>query len=293
MAAILAVGIITLDIINIVDHYPEEDEELRVIEQRVKPGGNACNTHTVLAQFNHKCYLAATLTLSNDSQTILRMLNLAGINTDYCEIYAYGKVPTSYILMNQSNGSRTIVHHRDLEELGFGHFKTIPIETFDWLHFEGRNIKQLGKMLKWARKQLVDQPISLEIEKDRPGIDNLFGSADILIIARAFLNARGFQSVEAFIVTYREKIGHAIVFIPWGEKGAFLFEKGVLIEQPAFPPARLVDSLGAGDTFNAGIIHALVSGQTPQQALKSACQLAGTKCGIAGLDNLPILMDNH
>ena len=44
MAKILAVGIATLDIINTVDRYPEEDSEIRALSQHQTRGGNATNT---------------------------------------------------------------------------------------------------------------------------------------------------------------------------------------------------------------------------------------------------------
>ncbi|MGD8712214.1 MAG: carbohydrate kinase, partial [Thiohalophilus sp.] len=40
MSRILTTGIATLDIINQVDHYPAEDEELRAELQSIRCGGN-------------------------------------------------------------------------------------------------------------------------------------------------------------------------------------------------------------------------------------------------------------
>jgi ketohexokinase len=48
----------------------------------------------------------------------------------------------------------------------------------------------------------------------------------------------------------------------------------------------LVDTLGAGDVFNAGLIHALLEGEDPRRALALAVELAGRKCGRQGLDGL-------
>ena len=55
---------------------------------------------------------------------------------------------------------------------------------------------------------------------------------------------------------------------------------------PAFPPEKLVDTLGAGDTFNATVIHSLLRGKSVREALTYACKLAGAKCGMVGFDGL-------
>lgn len=54
----------------------------------------------------------------------------------------------------------------------------------------------------------------------------------------------------------------------------------------AHSPPEVVDTLGAGDTFNAGIIHSLSTGKTLQDAMKYACKLAGYKCGMQGYHGL-------
>ncbi|WP_238984854.1 PfkB family carbohydrate kinase [Ectothiorhodospira haloalkaliphila] len=49
-----------------------------------------------------------------------------------------------------------------------------------------------------------------------------------------------------------------------------------------------MDTLGAGDTYNAGLIHTLANGGTVTQALSNATRLAGHKVGQRGLDGLDI-----
>ena len=44
MSYILAVGNVTWDVIQQVEHYPQENEEMRASEQWQDSGGNAANT---------------------------------------------------------------------------------------------------------------------------------------------------------------------------------------------------------------------------------------------------------
>lgn len=58
---ILCVGLLCMDIINLCDHYPEEDEELRAKGQRLGSGGNAANTSIVLSLLRRRCEFLGTL----------------------------------------------------------------------------------------------------------------------------------------------------------------------------------------------------------------------------------------
>lgn len=285
MARILGIGIATLDIINRVDGYPPEDSEVRALAQRVSRGGNCTNTLAVLSQLGHRCSWGGVLADEPDAARIVADLDAHAIDLAPVRRLPKGKVPTSYITLNQRNGSRSIVHYRDLPEYDFDAFATIDLGACDWLHFEGRNIDETARMLAHARRTQPHIPRSVEIEKPRAEIDRLFADATLLLFSRAYAHARGDDEPAAFLRDMRLLAPHADLVLAWGEAGAFaLGRDGRLVQSPAFPPPRVVDTLGAGDTFNAGIIDARLRGATPADALTSACRLAGTKCGIEGLN---------
>ena len=204
MSLILLTGTITLDIINTVAHYPQEDEELRANSQRITVGGNATNTAIVLGGFNHVCEVVSTLAQDLAAAQVQTLLSELPITLKDCQI-CEGSTPTSYITLNQSNGSRTIVHYRDLPELSAEHFYKIPVERYDWLHFEGRNVEQLELMLKHARRHLVDQPISLEVEKARTGLEALIPRTDLVMFSRPYALSQGFSNAEAFLKAQQQQ----------------------------------------------------------------------------------------
>jgi len=153
MANILAIGIATLDIINTVETYPDEDAEIRALSQHQTRGGNATNTLTVLSQLGHHCAWGGVLIDEPDSQFIKEDLRRHHIDFSACQRLTSGKMPTSYITLNQQTGSRTIVHHRDCSEFSFADFAKIDLSPFDWVHFEGRNIAETHLMLHHLKTQ--------------------------------------------------------------------------------------------------------------------------------------------
>lgn len=287
MSHILSIGIATLDIINSVAHYPAQDEEIRALEQNIRCGGNGANSARILAQFAHKVSFAGVLADDAAAQSIVCTLRQDAVDTQYCQQVSGTCSPTSYITLNRQNGSRTIIHYRDLPELDYRHFTKIPVEHMDWLHFEGRNIEATRHMLKHARSRCVDQTFSLEIEKERANIDSLLPLADLLFFSKTFVQGRGFSTAEPFFKAIRAQAPQALLVCAWGEQGAYAQAADTPVyHSPAYAPAQIVDTVGAGDTFNAGVIHALISAATLPEAIEYGCRLAGHKIGQQGIERL-------
>lgn len=198
MKRILATGIATLDIINTLDGYPCEDAEVRAVAQRICRGGNATNTLVVLSQLGHCCRWAGVLVDEPDGGHIEAELQRFAIDCSAVRRLSKGKVPTSYICHNQHNGSRTIVHYRDLPEYDASSFARIDLSELDWLHFEGRNVAQTRLMLQHVRRSQPRLPISLEVEKPRAEIESLFGYAQLLLFSRPFAEHLGFCDAATF-----------------------------------------------------------------------------------------------
>lgn len=79
-----------------------------------------------------------------------------------------------------------------------------------------------------------------------------------------------------------------LCFCAWGERGAWLrTADGSVYHDEAVPVERIIDTVGAGDVFNAAAIHALCGGASAREALGQANLLAATKCGQEGLADLP------
>lgn len=284
---ILGVGVAALDIVNEVVAYPAEDAELRSSSRRIVRGGNAANTLAVLAQLGHECAWAGILGSDAEGALVLKDLERRGVDTGSCVRHPTGSTPTSYVVLSRATGSRTIVHYRNLPELSAADFARVPLEGYDWVHFEGRDPKETLVMLRDCAQRLPGAGISLEVEKPRPGIESLFAGPDVLIFSRHYARSRGYADPRRFLCDRWGDTDARLLVLPWGEDGAYAQSHGrAICFAPAHRPPRVTDTLGAGDVFNAAVVDGLLAGLAPPALLARCNALAGYKCGTMGLDGL-------
>lgn len=285
MARILCVGNAVLDYVFSVPRHPAEDEELRASALRVAAGGDAANSARVLRGLGNDVALAAVLADHPAAAPIEEELLRSGVDLTPCRRLA-ALPPVSAIWLSPG-GHRTIVHHRDLPEYSVDEFARLDLSRWRWAHFEARPGPETARMVHHARLFQPALLISIEAEKLRPGIETCFPLARLVLFSREYAEVIGFSRPEAFLREMRRRVPFTLLTVAWGKEGAWGIEAdGTLHRAPAVPPAVVVDTLGAGDTFNAGMIGALASGRPLRDALTEACSLAGRKVGQIGFDGL-------
>lgn len=284
--AVLGVGVATLDVIYEVAEYPREDDKVRALTARRARGGNAANTLAVLRQLGHRCAWVGTWADDAAAAWVREDLDRRGIDSRAAVVHRGSTTPTSYILLSRARGTRTIVHYRDLPELQAEDFARVALDGWDWVHFEGRAPEHTARMIARVQRERPELPISLELEKLRPGSEQLLLPVRVLFLARSYLHACGAgDDPVPWLHRYRARSGAALALAPWGAEGVYAVTAD---EAPQFVPAhhpeRVVDTLGAGDVFNAAVIDGLLRGWPTAQTLQRAVRLAGSKCGHLGLD---------
>jgi ketohexokinase len=282
MARVLLVGTATLDLVFELDHHPGADEEMRARTLRTCRGGNAANSAVVLSRMGHQAEFFGTLAQAAETAVIENDFRVQGVTFEHCPKLP-GLPPTSSIYL--SGASRSIVHYRDLPELSLDHFEALDPSCYDLIHFECRNVPVLEQAMRAFRARAPEVRLTLELEKPRAGMESLYTLADAVICSRGFAMHQGHAEPEGFLHWMGGQMPQAVVALGWGEEGAYCrSQDGTISHAPAIHHGQAVDTLGAGDTFNAGFLGALADHASLSEALARACDLAGRKCAIRGFN---------
>ncbi|XP_051804234.1 ketohexokinase-like isoform X9 [Acanthochromis polyacanthus] len=287
---ILCVGLVCLDIINVVDKYPEEDTDSRCLSQRWQRGGNASNSCTVLSLLGAPCAFMGSLSAGPvaDLRGHQQHQHRKPDHPAHEQVH-HGRL----LAVFGRRLSSGLAAGRNLPDVTAEDFSKVNLSQFRWIHWEGRNADEQVKMIQQVEMHNSRLPqqqritVSVEIEKIREPLYQLFPHGDVVFVSKDVARHFGFQSAEAALRGFYPRVRQGAVLIcAWAEKGASALGPDGFFHSDAFPPPSLVDTLGAGDTFNAAVIYTLSHGGTVQEALTFGCRVAGAKCGFHGYDGI-------
>lgn len=229
--------------------------------------------------------------------TSKKALEQVGVNTKYFKLvdnYETTKIlveidenndrfPT---LLTKVNPSYLQIHEEDLNVIDLSDVEYIL--TNGMMLFENPAASSISDFLIKAHdkgiKILLDINYRIEtIDKDRVYLDKVVSITDYLFgsIDDEILPLTGSNNIEEAVSKFNNK-----VVIARNSKGASVYSNGNVYKQDSYK-VEVVDTLGAGDAYNAGFIYGLVNNKPLSECNKLGCLVAAINITKKGARNAP------
>ncbi|MFZ4620547.1 MAG: carbohydrate kinase family protein [Bacteroidota bacterium] len=109
-----------------------------------------------------------------------------------------------------------------------------------------------------------------------PFVDELMQHSDLIKLnddeLRVVCSASGTDNIETNVRFLSERTGAEIICVTRGKDGAVVYSDEVFTEHPGFS-VPVTDTVGSGDSFLAGFLSSMHSGNTIARSLEFACAL--------------------
>ncbi|KAG8007216.1 Ketohexokinase [Nibea albiflora] len=159
-----------------------------------------------------QCALPASVVISNistGSRTIMHMnsfimADFSQRNIEVTEVWQVkGQTPCACCVVCPSSGSRTVVlSDMNLPDVTAQDFSKVDLRQFKWIHWEGRNAEEQVKMIQQVMMYNSTLPqhqritVSVEIEKTREPLYQLFPHGDVMFVSKDVARHFGFLTAE-------------------------------------------------------------------------------------------------
>lgn len=247
----LFIGQTYIDVTFITDRIPTGDEKTVAEDFAVSFGGNAVTAAFACARLGIRPELLTTLADDWLGQMFRDMAARYGILVHPRRV---ARSSLSFVMPHE--GERAIIRCRDNELLD-------PVPEFDLsgcraLHLDGHQPDAALAYAKECRKAGI--LTSLDGGTIRPGTMALLHHIDVAVVSQDFCDKLG--KFPRDTLTFLHGTGVKVAGVTLGGEGAVWSEAGGPVNAQAalpVPPARVVDSNGAGDVYHGAYVYSYLA----------------------------------
>jgi sugar/nucleoside kinase (ribokinase family) len=289
---VVGLGVSTVDVVALVEHFPEREEVQRAIELIVAGGGPVATAMVALARLGARTAMIDSMGDDWRGTLIRGEFQREGVLTDHIRLNAGCTSASACVLVRKHDGHRSIVYTPGTApELSPSDVPRSVVDSARILHVNGRHWDACWQAVQWARAANVQVSFDGGAERYRPEMRQLVPLTDICIVARDFAEK---YTQEADIQKAAGMIlenGPKLVVITEGPKGSWIFPRaGRSFHQLAFLFPNVVDTTGCGDSYHGAFLFGLVKGMGLEKTAALASAVAALNSqSLGGRSGIPTL----
>lgn len=295
---ILAAGNWIIDIVKIIDSFPQQESLVNILTQSKSNGGSPYNVLKDLANMNVAFPLEALGLVGNDEQGDFILSDCKNHKISTLQLHTSAEKPTSYtdVMTVQSDGKRTFFHNRGANALlNESHFQfeksnakifhlgyMLLLDSLDIIESDGRT----GASKIFQKAQQAAFITTSDLVSENSDRFHSVISPSLPYIDYLFVNEFEAEKITGIHTTHDGQISidncaeaaKKILQMGVNQWVILHFPKGVIavskqnevIKQGSLslPKEKIAGSVGAGDAFAAGVLMGVHEGWSMQQSLE-------------------------
>ena len=261
---IVGIGASTLDRFIVVDHYPTGREVQQVVSSTTDGGGPVATALAVAGKYGARAIMIDSIGDDMVGRHILDDFKKYNVNTDAIQVERGAASGVATILVKHSTGERAVFFERSTasEPDLLDTHKQLITDAYI-LHINGRH----RKLMRSAMDVAQDHGTLISLDGGAQRYDEemkpITEESHIVIVARDYAEKyTGTTDLEAACRIIHDR-GVLIAGVTDGANGSyFVWPDGTAYRCKPFPQESVVDTTGAGDSFAAGFMSALLAGRS-------------------------------
>ncbi|KAM3093665.1 sugar kinase [Phormidesmis sp. 146-12] len=270
----LFIGLVTIDLIYLVDRPPAVNEKIVAIDYTTAAGGPATNAAIAFCHLGNQAELLGVVGRHPISHLILADLQQCGVGLSDLNPSHTDSPPVSSIVVSQ--GERSVVSINAIKSQVENYKLPKGLQTIDIVLVDGHQMAVGIAIAQQARQQKI--PVVMDGGSWKPGSDRLLPHVDYAICSANF-HPPSCQSLDQ-VFAYLAAFGLSKIAITQGERSIEFLNNGTRGQIPV-PTVKAIDTLGAGDIFHGAFCHYLLQSDF-EDALKKAGAIAAQSCQSFG-----------
>ncbi len=294
---VLGVGINAMDTIIRLPHFPVPDSKIELLSAEPMPGGQvatamvACRRWGLASRYVGK--------IGDDAAGKQHLAIMKREHVDARWIIAKGRrSQSSFILVDQSSGDRTVLWNRDPAiALRPRDIRRSWIRGASALLVDGHDTAAATQAARWAREDGV--PVLGDFDNRYPGVEALLEHVDYPVTSKDFPERlTGESDLLKSLPVIHGQFKCRLTAATLGYGGVLAWDGKQFLQSAAFR-VKPIDTTGAGDIFHGAFLYALVQAWPIEAILELSCAAAALNCeapgargGIAPLAKINALRKN-
>ena len=280
---VVGFGTNAVDYLIRVPEYPPLYSKIELTDYTLLAGGEIASTLVGLQRLQMKTAYVGRFGDDQAGEYGLQTLVDEGVNVRYAERVAGAATQIAFIIVDTSNGERTVIWKRD-QKLGYTP-REVPtdfVRDTKIFHATPHDANACALLAREAKAH--GAIISIDIDNLFDGVTGMIPLVDIFIASAEFPEKLvGIKDQKQSLREIKSRFGCSIVGMTLGKKGSLILCEDQFIETDGCEvPNGCRDTTGAGDAFRVGFLYGVLTGASVEEAARTANAVAALKCRELG-----------